>query len=279
MPANLFLKHLAVLTDVGGEKLQRFRANLMSIFPSGTMSYTWRNGRYSYAFQSLRKIKVWTNAQLDIDGPGLTTDTQLRPEQEDVAMLLIHGGSSLDPRIPADLTDRCNVGALIGRKKELDSFVRQRYVHVSRITGGATANKMGQLCQTYVRERLRIALPSWKFSRKTIPGISQNAGRTDISFDIIAQSPKGKCCAIEVSFQVTTNSTIERKAGQAEGRRRLLHGNGHYIAYVIDGAGNFERKSAISTICANSDCTVTFRDVEIDRLAAYLQSIDAQIKR
>ena len=273
LPANLFLKHLAVLADVGGEKLQRFRTNLKSFFRGGIMSYAWRGERYSYVFRSLRESKVWTNAQLGIDGAGLATAADLRPEHEDVAMLLLHGASSTDPRITADLTDRCNIGTLMGRKKELDSFVRQRYIHVSRITGGATANKMGQLCQSYVRERLTVALPAWKFSKKTIPGISQNAGRTDISFDLIAQSPTGKYCAIEVSFQVTTNSTIERKAGQAEARRLLLHRNGHHIAYVIDGAGNFERKSAIATICENSDCTVTLKDSEIDRLAVYLRSL------
>ena len=89
-------------------------------------------------------------------------------------------------------------------------------------------------------------------------------------FDMVAEAPNGKRCAIEVSFQFTTNSTIERKAGQAQSRQRLLHKKGHYIAYVMDGAGNFERRSAISTICRYSDCTVTFCDSEITKLASFL---------
>lgn len=92
-------------------------------------------------------------------------------------------------------------------------------------------------------------------------------------FDMIAEAPSGKRCAIEVSFQFTTNSTIERKAGQAQSRQSLLHRKGYCIAYVIDGAGNFERRSAISTICRYSDCTVTFRDSEIRRLANFLEEI------
>lgn len=156
--------------------------------------------------------------------------------------------------------------------KQLDVFVRQRYIWVSRITGGETANALGYLAEAYVRERLGDILQGWDFSKKTIPGISQNAGRTDMSFDMVAESPSKKYCAIELSFQVTTNSTIERKAGQARSRQSLLHRAGHSIAYVIDGAGNFERRSALSTICQYSDCTVTFKDSEIGRLANFLRS-------
>ncbi|MGH9427973.1 MAG: restriction endonuclease, partial [Terriglobia bacterium] len=114
--------------------------------------------------------------------------------------------------------------------------------------------------------------PNWNFSRSIISGVSQNAGRTDMSFDIVAESATGRCCAIEVSFQVTTNSTIERKAGQAADRQRLLHKYNHRIAYVLDGAGNFQRRSALTTICAHSDCTVTFRDAELDKLVDYLKT-------
>ena len=274
MPGNLFLKHLIVLSDVGGEKLQRFRANLNSFFPNGTMNYAWNEQRFTYTFKSLATVSVWTNPKLSVDGPGLATAHPLLPMHEDVAMLLLHGGSSVDPGIPDEIIDKCNIGSLFGQKKELDSFVRQRYIHVSRITGGATANAMGQLCQTYVREHLQSALPNWGFSKTSIPGISQNAGRTDMSFDLVAESPSGVSCAIEVSFQVTTNSVIERKGGQAEARQQVLHEHGHKIAYVIDGAGNFQRRSALSTICAHSDCTVTFRNDELDRLADYLRSLE-----
>jgi len=90
----------------------------------------------------------------------------------------------------------------------------------------------------------------------------------------VARSPNGNFCAIEVSFQVTTNSTIERKSGQAQARQKLLHSHGHKIAYVIDGAGNFARQSALRTISQYSDCTVSFMDVELDKLVEYLKTIE-----
>ncbi len=273
MPANLFLKHLSVLSDVGGEKFQRYRREIDTWFPEGKMPFRWGDADHEYAFQSLGTARAWTNKVLGIDGAGLSGDRALSAVMEDVAVILLHGGSSLAPRLPDDLTEKCLLGGLIGRKAELDSFVRQRYIHVSRITGGATANTMGQLCQQYVREALKQSLSSWDFSRHTIPGISQNRGRTDMSFDIVGKSPKGVYCAIEVSFQVTTNSTIERKAGQAADRQRLLREKGHRIAYVIDGAGNFQRRSALSTICSHSDCTVAFGNQELAKLVAFLRSL------
>ncbi|MCG3129991.1 MAG: Type-2 restriction enzyme BanI [Phycisphaerae bacterium] len=273
VPGNLFLMHLMVLSDLGGEKLDRYRTNVDSLFPSKKMAFRWKDADHDYRFKSLDTCRRWTNEALCVDGQGLVHPEPLSDAMEDVAMLLLHGGSSVDPDLPGELLKKCVLGKLIGRKPELDSFVRQRYIYVSRITSGGTANAMGQLCQKYVKERLQATLREWAFSRHTIPGISQNAGRTDMSFDLVAESPTGKYCAIEISFQETTNSTIERKAGQAHARQRVLHRAGHKIAYVIDGAGNFQRKSAISTICRYSDCTVTLRNQELDALAAFLKKM------
>jgi hypothetical protein len=270
LPGNLFLKHLVVLSDVGGEKLQRYRGKLDAWFPEGEMSFRWRDRDHKYTFNNPTRPTTWTNSSLCIAGDDIVTAHQLSPAMEDVAMLLLHGGSATEPGLPDDLIEKCMIGSLIGRNNELDAYVRQRYIHVSRITGGATANAMGQLCQNYVLDYLSRKLSSWDFSNRSIPGISQNEGETDTAFDIVAKSPDGIYCAIEVSFQVTTNSTIERKAGQAQSRHDLLHQHGHRIAYVIDGAGNFQRVSALRTICNYSDCTVAFSDCELDELVRYL---------
>jgi hypothetical protein len=274
MPCNLFLKHLMVLSDTGGEKIQRFRANINDFFTDGKMEYVWRDKQYVYKFKSLLEARTWTNTLLGVDGKGLSVSQRFQNAHEDVAMFLMYAGASNSSAVPDDVIEKCVLGTLLGRKKELDTFVRQRYIHVSRITGGATSNAMGQLCQSYVREYLQASLKNWDYSKTSIPGISQNKGRTNMAFDVVAESPSGKYCAIEVSFQVTTNSVIERKAGQAQARQKLLHKHGHRIAYVVDGAGNFQRDSALSTICQFSDCAVTFKRKELDKLVEYLRSID-----
>ena len=270
LPANLFLKHLMILTDIGGEKLQRFKTELPAVFEKHVMSFTWRDKGYKYHFKTFGNKIAWSNKSLAVDGLGLANPLPLNAIMEDVITLLIHGAASTDEDLPEVIADKCIIGGLLGDKPSLDKFVRQRYIFVSRITGGATANAMGHLAQDYVKNQLQAMLHRWDLSKKTIPGVSQTGGRTDMPFDMVAEAPNGKRCAIEVSFQFTTNSTIERKAGQAQSRQRILHRKGHYIAYVIDGAGNFERSSAISTICRYSDCTVTFHDSEIARLANFL---------
>jgi hypothetical protein len=77
--------------------------------------------------------------------------------------------------------------------------------------------------------------------------------------------------AIEVGFQVTTNSVIERKAGQARARYEQVERAGHRIAYVLDGAGNFQRETALRTICSYSHCTVAFSRSELDTLCEFVR--------
>ncbi len=272
LPANLFLKHLMVLSDVGGEPLKRFKTGFKKIFPNGSMNYVWKGKAYEYKFKAIPSAKSLSNAALYADGKRIHHSHSLDALAEDVAMLILHGASSIDTGIPDIIRDRCMIGSLMGDKATLEKFVKQRYIWVSRITGGATANSLGQIAQDYVRDLLVKALPHWKIKRNgSIPGMSQTAGKTDMSFDIVARSPSNKWVGIEVCFQFTTNSVIERKSGQAEARATLLHQAGHRITYVIDGAGNFERSSALANICQHSDCTVAFSSEEIGVLAEFLR--------
>ena len=271
LSGNLFLKHLIVLSDIGGEKLMRFKKELPSVFKNG-MNFIWDSKNFTYKFQTLTDKSNWNNKNLSVDGEGLVKSVDLNPIMEDACMLLLFGGSAINNNIPNDISEKCIIGTMLGKTGELETFVQQRYIWVSRITGGAEANTLGQLTQNYVKEYLETKLPDWRINKDQLPKVSQNE-RTSLSVDIVAKSPKGTFCAVEVSFQVTTNSTIERKAGQAQARQELLHSKGHKIAYVIDGAGNFARQSALRTICQYSDCTVSFKDSELDALVKFLKTL------
>lgn len=273
LSANLFLKHLIVLSDIGGEMLMRFKHELPNVFKDNKLQFVWQNKNFAYEFQTLNGKKNWNNTNLLVDGESISQNSDLLPIIEDVCNLLLFGGLSTLPNVPPDIIEKCNIGLLLGKKDELTKFVKQRYIWVSRITGGATANRLGQIAQNYVIDYLKNKLPNWKINEEQLPNVSQNE-RTTLSVDIVAKSPKGQFCGIEVSFQVTTNSTIERKAGQAQTRHELLHKHNHKIAYVIDGAGNFERQSALMSICQFSDCTVSFKDIELNKLVKFLKDLD-----
>lgn len=270
---NLFLKHLMVLSDLGGEALNKVPP-LSRYFEYNKMSYIWREKSYDYHFQVIQNDVGLANSNLRVDGKKLLKGYVLDSKMEDVIMLLLHGASSIGNTLPEDIKSKCIIGGLMGNTDEIEKFVKQSYIRISRQLAGATSNALGQYAQDYVIEILKLLLPSWAFVRNsTLPGVSHSGGKTDTNFDIVAKSPNEKYFGIEVSFQFTTNSVIERKSGQALSRFNMVHSAGHKICYVIDGAGNINiRQSAVRIICNYSDCTVAFSCDEICVLADFLEN-------
>ena len=272
-PANLFLKHLVVLADYGGEPIQRLGRSFADIFAKDRkgffLDFLWREKKYQYRFKAL-PVKGLNNKKLYIDGDGLTNERELDDLTSDMIAILLFAASS-ELADQAGL-DACDIGSLLGDSNALETFVKQRYITVSRITGGATANSLGQLAQTelvdFLAEKLGNSYSVISNGTIKLDGYDSSQG---MPFDVVVVKGS-KQVGIEVSFQVTTNSTIERKAGQAADRRNLMHAAGYGIAYVIDGAGNFQRSSAISTICANSDCTVAYCTNEFEILSKWIKS-------
>lgn len=276
-PSNLFLKHLAVLADYGGEPIQRLGRSFKNIFPKTKgangkyyFDFIWKEKPFKYKFKAL-PVNGLNNKKLFIDGEGLIKEKELNDLTCDMIALLLFASTS-DYAEHAGLI-ACEIGTMLGNEDELIKFVKQRYITVSRITGGATANSLGQLAQSEIVSFLIKELgDKYKIIRNghiTIDGYDKKGG---MPFDLVVEKGNKKV-GIEVSFQVTTNSTIERKAGQAADRQALVHKNGYQIAYVLDGAGNFQRSSAISTICNHSDCTVAYTVAEFKVLSNWIKSV------
>ncbi len=273
LSGNLFLKHLTILADFGGEQLQRVNSNFAKLFPEGQLAYLWNNEIHTYTFQKL-PVPNLSNDKLGISGKRLLKNRALDGLLQDIAALLIFGSACIDESA-ARILGKCEIGEYLGHPERLAKFIKQRYIWVSRITMGSKANNLGQLAQqfvlNYLQDNLGIANAE-VHSNATIPGITHTDPRTNrpTSFDIVVAKGE-QYAAIEVSFQVTTNSTIERKAGQAQARYRQIEAAGYKIAYVIDGAGNFQRETALRTICSFSHCTVTFSRQELDVLCQFLR--------
>ncbi len=272
-PADLFLKHLVVLADYGGEPIQRLGKSFSDIFPKDQDGYffefIWHGKSFEYRFKAM-PVKNLNNKRLQIDGDGLTKENDLNDLTSDMIAILLFAASS-NVADQAGL-DACDIGSLLGNSDALESFIKQRYITVSRIIGGATANNLGQLAQTelvnFLQKRLGGEFLVVKNGTIHLKGYDNAQG---MPFDIVV-SRDNKMVGIEVSFQVTTNSTIERKAGQSADRKSLMGAEGHGIAYVIDGAGNFQRSSAISTICTNSDCTIAYSLEEFEVLSQWIEN-------
>lgn len=275
--ANLFIKHLAILADYGGELMKRLGGNFRNIFPKDEngyfMEYFWKSKQYKYYFKSFgsRSRTSISNNSLYIDQYHILIDHQMTDAMRDMIMILLHASNST----VADLASlsTCEIGNLLGNKEDLEHFIKQRYIIVSKIISGCKANDQGQIVQSAICDYLRIKLgPSYDIVRNgklVIDGYDKDDG---MPFDIVV-SRQDRHIGIEVSFQVTTNSTIERKSGQAASRQTLMHNAGYHIAYILDGAGNFQRTSAVSTICEYSDCTIAYSEAEFDVLIEWIKTI------
>ncbi len=271
-PANLFLKHLSVLADYGGEPIQRLGRSFDDIFKNSNgkylINFIWETENFEYEFKAL-PVRGLASKKLFIDGEGLKDVHPLSDIYRDMIVILMFGSTSTVSE-EAGLS-KCEIGTLLGKADILEIFVKQRYINVSKITSGATANSLGQLAQKQVVSYLKNSL-SEEYSVVSngyieLDGYGKTTG---MPFDIVVER-ENQYIGIEISFQVTTNSTIERKAGQALDRFNLMHSDGYKIAYVLDGAGNFQRQSALSSICKYSDCSVAYSDEEFEILSSWIK--------
>lgn len=275
LSGSLFLKHLMVLSDLGGEALNKLPP-LSKYIPNSKVIFDWNGKSFSYQLKEIGNDCSLTNTALNVDAKKLVRGLDLNNRGMDVCMLLLFGSQITNDSLPSEVKEKCVLGEYLGKTEDLDKFIKQRYLFVSKQVSGATANSLGQIAQIYVADKLNSFLGSaWTVKLNgSLPGVFHNVEGNGTNFDIVAMSPAKKYFGIEISFQVTTNSTIERKARESESVMKSVHNKGHKICYVIDGAGNINvRKNAVSILCNHSDCTVAMSEAEIKHLANYFKSI------
>lgn len=274
LPANHFLKHLVVLSDYGGELIKRLGKEFDAVFPlqgksqDRVMKFQFGGEKHNYKFKAL-PVNGLSNNKLKIDGDAIVRPRSLNDLYKDMIMILLFAGSSPTSHLAA--LEKCDLGGLLGKPDEIDKYIKQKYVSVSRITTGANANKLGQIAQIYVRDFLRNNLDeSYSVQSNGKVNLKSYDSETGMPFDVVVER-KNKIVGIEVSFQVTSNSVIERKAALAEDHLKQMKQEGHFVAYVLDGAGNFSRSSALTTLCQNSDCTVAYSISELQVLVDFIE--------
>lgn len=266
----LFAKHLMVLCDLGGETLNKILP-ISNYFPDGHIHFNYNGNMETYCFQKIFEVKSLTNSSLKLTKATINS----APKEElltDVIMILLYGSLAEDALLPTEYRTKTTIGSMLGNVEELNAFLKENYIRVSTQIKGAHSNALGHFAQNYVAKLLALYLPDdWVVSLEgSLSGVS-HTGKGETNFDITAISPNQVEFGIEVSFQVTTNSVIERKARDSSALQERANALGHHICYVIDGAGNINvRKKAVETICSHSDCTVALTDSEIKVLSQYL---------
>lgn len=135
--------------------LKRVSREFNSLFPTGELNYYWKGSEYSYQFQALPD-KALSNQTLKISGKKLLKKHPLEDVHKDAIALLLFGSAySDDNQEVASVLTKCQVGEYLGKPNELNDFIKQRYIWVSRITRGAQSNSLGQMAQKFVAQYIK----------------------------------------------------------------------------------------------------------------------------
>jgi hypothetical protein len=268
----LFTKHLMMLCDLGGETLNKILP-ISEYFPKESIEFEWNNSIVEHSFLKINQVKSLTNDSLKVTKKTINSP----PKVEllvDLCMILLYGSQSINSLLPSEYATKAIIGKLLGNSEAIDSFFKENYIKVSTQIRGAQSNALGHFAQNFVFQELVNNLPDdWAVKLEgSLTGVQHiEEGTDETNFDITVNSPAGVQFGVEVSFQVTTNSTIERKARDSSAIMERVNKLGHFICYVLDGAGNINvRKKAIETICSHSNCTVALSKTEIQVLSSFM---------
>ena len=275
---HLFLKHLVLLTDLGAEQLQRINKVFISLFPAKTLTYKLGRRDVAYKFVALPTKGSLNNSKLKIDTlEHLKSSNYNKALCKDLIMMLIYGAASSDRRTRSVLY-KCTCSDYLGDDVQIEDYVRKNYIRVSKIIAGKVSNDLGNKAQEYALNYLASKLGhNYRLqSNGKLPDVSENDGKTWATFDILVDriddnSRFKKYVGVEVSFQETSNSVIERKATLAHNRFVQVVTKRCFVAYIIDGVGNFSRRSAVRTLCDNSHCTVAYTPEEFAVLVDFIK--------
>lgn len=264
------LKHAMIASDVGAELLDRAKD-----------------------FIAFHKIKALT-VSLARERPKLhplktlgSTFTRRLGNKEivranpdllaDLALLVLLGSQINElKRFPS--FKRCCLGEICGNPDSLKGYFAQLYLEVSRQIAGKQTAKSGGPPQDLVKRHIeKRFVKSGRVRLRPDRRVPNFTGGRKRQFDLVVEitTPKDVTvyAAIEVAFQETTNSVIERKAREAVTVFRSLKSEGNFLCYVVDGAGYFARPKALADIIENSHRRFTFRESELDALCDFIQEI------
>ncbi len=274
---SVFLKHLMVLSDLGGEALNKL-SPLSDSFEDKCIRFHWEGEQHVYRLLEIGDKCPLTNSSLKVEAKSVIGNKVMSDRMHDVIMLILFGALDPDNNLPEEAQQRCAIGSLLGKPEDITNLVKENYIRVSKQLSGERANSLGHASQRYVASTLKDVLPKGWFIQEegNLTGVSHSDENEKLTnFDLVVKSPKGKEFGIEVSFQVTTNSTIERKARESNALYRKVCEAGHKLCYVIDGAGNINvRKKAIGMICEHSNCTVAMSKEEIEHMASFMMEVE-----
>jgi len=266
LPANVMLRHCMLFTDLGWEAIYKwFGDSYEQMFPGGAYTVN----------EVQRQIPKIIKSRVRIETRYITSafenDLSEAHLQQIISLVtLLFFGSQL----PLEQLSRCNMAVYFQDDGTLfDADCSIKYITVSRQTGGAAAAIGGSVLENTVaiepiQEHLAQNFPDLNLAYRKSYEFIRNQSLTSDQW--IINLDNQRAVALEVSFQETTNSTIERKRTDAQNRQALFPENIASV-FVLDGVGTLEhRHNAVQDIIDFSNYVVTARRGQVLLLANWI---------
>lgn len=266
LPMNIFLRHCMLFSDLGWEAIQKWFGDAYDdLFPNGSLVTD--DSQYTVPKISKGAVRI-SSADITSAYSRPLTETQLTQIESLVSVLFF--GSDAN----SQALERCTLSVYLSDDGTLfDADSQVKYLHVSRQTGGAAAAIGGSLLETRIAIEPIVQLLSAEFTNldfNTCRDYEFAPGQQLTSDQWFFNEQNNRAVALEVSFQETTNSTIERKRKDAQNRQRLFPDNVRSV-FVLDGVGTIDhRQNAVRDIIQYSDMVVSARPDQVELLARYI---------
>ena len=264
LPRHLAVKHAMLLTDTSAELLDRVKDYLRQ-HSLQSLNISTFQGTWVYQISAV------------VAQRGRLNNTAIRNGSQslhrDLLFIILFGAFAEELGFPTFA--RCRLGGLAGQEGALEEYFRRAYLVSSRQLRGGESVASGSRLQQGVISRLeQLLLGRVEFDRSPGNRLPVAVGQGQQHDAVYRIGPPGhpRCyVAVEVAFQETTNSVIERKARQAQNVRPTMQSQHYKMCFVVGGAGWFARPTALKRLIENSDMCVSPK--ELDRLADYVATL------
>lgn len=291
LPPFIILKNLMISLDVSAEILDR-TAMYLRHFKINHLTVDGKEKRFKVLGREFSKQLSNNNIE------KLCSNNDFF---EDILLLLCFAANS-DEFKEYETFDSFKLSSLLGKEDEFKDFLLHKTIESSSQVKQLRAVANGNTLQRYIKDKIETQLkefnvkiapnnrylgiqqfdivlfkqttpytlptPQSMFNKKKLDKQEQLEFNKTCSQILLPQ----KWAVIEVAFQETTNSTMERKSKQAaNGLFNLIDLNNHKLIYILDGAGYFRRNVATNTIINYSHLTSTVSDEGIQRVINYLK--------
>jgi len=248
------LKHLMIILDTSAETLDRAA---MYIYTNGITGLTVVDTIIPFKKLGPHFYKNLNNANIG------TSDVDLA---SDIINLLCYASQSVE--FGDFITfQKCNLISLVGSKEKLDSHLFLLPLNSNSQIKQLRAVDFGHQLEIYISKKLEPLMIRLNVKK----ALRNRYVVNDQQFDLVLEKDN-RHAIIEIAFQETTNSTLERKGKQAKnGLFNLIDSNDDRLIYIVDGAGYFKRINALTDLVTNSHFSCNVSDSSLSELINYLE--------